>query len=240
MIRVLVADDQALVRAGVRMLLQVTGDMEVVAEAVDGAEAVRLAELHLPDVILMDLRMPRVDGLEASRRILLARPAARIVVLTTFAEDSNVYAALRAGAVGFLVKDDEPERMVDAVRRAATGEQLLAPSVLRRVVARFLAAEEAASVPVPAGLTDRELEVLALVGTGLSNAEIAEELGVGVTTVKSHVAAAMDKLGLRNRIQAAVVAYRTGLVDAAFRPVHHPLRQPFRHSRGGPPGDPLG
>ncbi|MEV6030945.1 response regulator transcription factor [Nonomuraea sp. NPDC052116] len=222
MIRVLVADDQALVRAGVRMLLQATGDMEVVGEAVDGAEAVRLAERHLPDVILMDLRMPRVDGLEAIKRVLAARPGARIVVLTTFAEDANVYAALRAGAVGFLVKDDEPERMVDAVRRAAAGEQLLAPSVLRRVVERFLDAEEQAAAPPPAGLTERELEVLALVGTGLSNAEIAEELHVGVTTVKTHIAAAMEKLGLRNRIQAAVVAHRTGLVDASFRPVRPP------------------
>ncbi|MFG1707298.1 response regulator [Nonomuraea sp. M3C6] len=223
MIRVLVADDQALVRAGVRMLLQATGDLEVVGEAVDGAEAVRLAERHLPDVILMDLRMPRVDGLEATKRVLAARPGARVVVLTTFAEDANVYAALRAGAVGFLVKDDEPERMVDAVRRAAAGEQLLAPSVLRRVVERFLAAEEQAAAPAaPAGLTEREREVLALVGTGLSNAEIAEELHVGVTTVKTHIAAAMDKLGLRNRIQAAVVAHRTGLVDASFRPVRPP------------------
>jgi DNA-binding NarL/FixJ family response regulator len=221
-IRVLVADDQALVRAGVRMLLQATGDMEVVAEAEDGAEAVRLAERHLPDVILMDLRMPRVDGLEAIKRVLAARPSTRIVVLTTFAEDGNVYAALRAGAVGFLVKDDDPERMVDAVRRAAAGEQLLAPSVLRRVVERFLAAEEQAAPVVPPGLTERELEVLALVGTGLSNAEIAEELHVGVTTVKTHIAAAMEKLGLRNRIQAAVVAHRTGLVDASFRPVRHP------------------
>ncbi|MEV4114350.1 response regulator transcription factor [Nonomuraea sp. NPDC049695] len=222
MIRVLVADDQALVRAGVRMLLQAAGDMEVVGEAEDGAEAVRLAERHLPDVILMDLRMPRVDGLEAIKRVLAARPGIRIVVLTTFAEDADVYAALRAGAVGFLVKDDEPERMVDAVRRAATGEQLLAPSVLRRVVERFLSAEEQAAAPPPAGLTERELEVLALVGTGLSNAEIADELHVGVTTVKTHIAAAMDKLGLRNRIQAAVVAHRTGLVDASFRPVRQP------------------
>jgi DNA-binding NarL/FixJ family response regulator len=222
-IRVLVADDQALVRAGVRMLLQATGDMEVVGEAEDGAEAVRLAERHLPDVILMDLRMPRVDGLEAIKRELAVRPKSRIVVLTTFAEDGNVYAALRAGAVGFLVKDDEPERMVDAVRRAAAGEQLLAPSVLRRVVERFLDAEEQAAAPAaPTGLTERELEVLALVGTGLSNAEIAEELHIGVTTVKTHIAAAMDKLGLRNRIQAAVVAHRTGLVDASFRPVRPP------------------
>ncbi|TMR13548.1 response regulator transcription factor [Nonomuraea turkmeniaca] len=234
MIRVLVADDQALVRAGVRMLLQAAGDMEVVGEAEDGAEAVRLAERHLPDVILMDLRMPRVDGLEAIKRVLAARPGARIVVLTTFAEDANVYAALRAGAVGFLVKDDEPERMVDAVRRAAAGEQLLAPSVLRRVVERFLTAEEQAAAPPPPGLTDRELEVLALVGTGLSNAEIAEKLHVGVTTVKTHIAAAMDKLGLRNRIQAAVVAHRTGLVDASFRPVR---RGPAEGSATGQTGD---
>jgi DNA-binding NarL/FixJ family response regulator len=225
-IRVLIADDQVLVRAGVRMLLQANSDMEVVGEAGDGAEAVRLAERLLPDVILMDLRMPLVDGLEAIRRVLAARPAIRIVVLTTFAEDSNVYAALRAGAVGFLVKDDEPQRMVDAVRRAHAGEQLLAPSVLRRVVDRFLDAEEQAA-PAPRGLTEREVEVLALVGTGLSNAEIAEELHVGVTTVKSHMAAAMEKLGLRNRIQAAVVAHRTGLVDASFRPVRPP--------RSGPP-----
>lgn len=232
MIRVLIADDQVLVRAGVRMLLQANSDMEVVGEADDGAEAVRLAERHLPDVILMDLRMPRVDGLEAIRRVLAARPGARIVVLTTFAEDANVYAALRAGAVGFLVKDDEPERMVDAVRRAHAGEQLLAPSVLRRVVERFLDAEERAAVPGPRGLTEREVEVLALVGTGLSNAEIAERLHVGVTTVKTHIAAAMDKLGLRNRIQAAVVAHRSGLVDASFRPVRPP--------RGGPANSPRG
>ncbi|GLW06553.1 DNA-binding response regulator [Microtetraspora sp. NBRC 13810] len=221
MIRVLVADDQALVRAGVRMLLQATGEMEVCAEAVDGTQAVRLCELHRPDVVLMDLRMPRMDGLEACRRILAAWPPARVVVLTTFADDANVYAALRAGAIGFLVKDDEPERMLDAVRRAAAGEPLLAPSVLRRVVERALAAEEQAAQPVPASLTGRELEVLALVGAGLSNAEIAETLSVGVTTVKTHVAAAMDKLGLRNRIQAAVVAHRIGLVDASFRPVRN-------------------
>ncbi|MEV0150202.1 MULTISPECIES: response regulator transcription factor [unclassified Nonomuraea] len=219
MIRVVVADDQALVRAGVRMLLQASGDMEVVGEADDGAKAVHLAELHKPDVILMDLRMPRVDGLEAIKRVLSSSPAARIVVLTTFAEDADVYAALRAGAIGFLLKDDEAERMVEAVRRAAAGEPLLAPSVLRRVVERALDAQAHADLPTPAGLTERELDVLALLGTGLSNAEIADELHIGVTTVKTHVAGVMEKLGLRNRIQAAVVAHRVGLVDAAFRTV---------------------
>ncbi|OUC98220.1 response regulator [Streptosporangium minutum] len=233
MIRVVIADDQALVRAGVRMLLQAAGEMEVCGEAVDGAQAVQQAELLRPDVLLMDLRMPRMDGLEATRRILGSWPGARIVILTTFAEDENVYAALRAGAIGFLVKDDEPERMVDAVRRAAAGEPLLAPSVLRRVVERALAAEEQAAVQVPAGLTDRELEVLALVGVGLSNAEIADALHVGVTTVKTHVSTAMDKLGLRNRTQAAVVAHRIGLVDAEFRPVANPPRGvPRSHPSG--------
>ncbi|WP_433345640.1 response regulator [Microtetraspora malaysiensis] len=218
MIRVLVADDQALVRAGVRMMLEAAGDAEICGEAADGAQAVHLAERLLPDVILMDLRMPRVDGLEATRRILAARPSARIVVLTTFAEDDNVYGALRAGALGFLVKDDAPERIVDAVRRAAQGEPLLAPSVLRRVVERALAAEREA-VSLPRGLTEREVQVLTLVGMGLSNAEIGERLRVGVTTVKSHVAAVMEKLELRNRTQAAVVAHRLGLVDSGFRPV---------------------
>ncbi|GAA0986705.1 response regulator transcription factor [Acrocarpospora macrocephala] len=218
MIRVVIADDQALVRSGVRMLLQTAGDMEVCGEASDGAQAVQLAERHRPNVLLMDLRMPRVDGLEATRRILAAWPAARIVVLTTFAEDDNIYAALRAGAIGFLVKDDEAERMVDAVRKAAAGEPLLAPSVLRRVVERALTAEQRpARSPVPSGLTRRELEVLALIGMGLSNAEIADRLHVGLTTVKSHVSTAMEKLRLRNRIQAAVVAHRMGLVDSAFR-----------------------
>ncbi|GLX01832.1 response regulator transcription factor [Microtetraspora sp. NBRC 16547] len=218
MIRVLVADDQALVRAGVRMMLEAAGDTEICGEAADGAQAVRLAEELLPDVILMDLRMPRVDGLEATRRILAARPSSRIVVLTTFADDDNVYGALRAGALGFLVKDDSPDRIVDAVRRAAQGEPLLAPSVLRRVVERALAAERD-TVPIPRGLTEREVQVLTFVGMGLSNAEIGERLHVGVTTVKSHVAAVMEKLELRNRTQAAVVAHRLGLVDAGFRPV---------------------
>ncbi|MEV4459586.1 response regulator transcription factor [Microbispora sp. NPDC049633] len=221
MIRVVVADDQALVRAGVRMMLEAAGDMEVCGEAADGAEAVRLTERHRPDVVLMDLRMPRVDGLEATRRILAAQPSARIVVLTTFSEDASLYAALGAGALGFLVKDDPPARMVESVRRAAAGEPPLAPSVLRRVVERALAAERQAA-PLPPGVTEREAQVLTLVGVGLSNAEIADRLHVGVTTVKSHVAALIEKLGLRNRTQAAVLAHRFGLVDTAFNPVDPP------------------
>jgi DNA-binding NarL/FixJ family response regulator len=216
-IRVLIADDQRLVRAGARVLLEAAGDIEVAGEAADGAEAVRLAERLRPDVVLMDIRMPRVDGLEATRRLLAGLPSARVVVLTTFAEDENVYAALRAGAIGFLVKDDEPEAMIDAVRRAVRGDPWLAPDVLRRVVARAVAAGEGPARPPDPGLTPREREVLALLGTGLSNAEIGAALHIGVTTVKTHIGAAMERLGLRNRVQAAVAAHRLGLVDPDHR-----------------------
>jgi len=227
MIRVLVVDDQALVRAGVTLLLRTAGE-DVVGEAADGHEAVRLAEYLRPDVILMDLRMPRVDGIEATRRILNAQPAIRVVMLTTFDDDAEVYGALRAGAVGYLLKDGEPDAMVDAVRRAAQGESLLAPAVLARVVARAVQAhgEDTADDPTEraelARLTPRELQVLTLVGAGRSNAEIGQALHLGVTTVKSHVAAVIEKLGLRNRIQAAVLAHRRGLVDDRFRPVSDP------------------
>jgi DNA-binding NarL/FixJ family response regulator len=212
------------------MLLSTAGGFEIAGEASDGHEAVMAAARLRPDVILMDIRMPRVDGIEATRRILESRPHARVLVLTTFADDANLYGALGAGAVGFLVKDGPPEEMIDAVRRAARGEPLLAPPVLARIVARALQAHHEtdreanrtpADTPPPAlgQLSGREREVLALVGAGLSNAEIGETLHLGVTTVKTHVSAAMDKLGLRNRVQAAVVAHRLGLVDDDFRPI---------------------
>jgi len=227
-IRAIVVDDQGLVRAGVRVLLQTASDIEVVGEAADGHEAVRLAERLRPDVVLMDIRMPRVDGIEATRRILTSVPQANILMLTTFAEDDDVYGALAAGAVGFLVKDGQPEDMIDAVRRAARGEPLLAPTVLARVVERARRSHDAdratAAQPAPdtetlARLTPRERDVLTLIGAGLSNADIAARLHLGITTVKTHIVALLDKLGVRNRVQAGVLAHRFGLVDDDFRPV---------------------
>lgn len=221
MIRVLVVDDQAVVRAGVSLLLRAAGE-DVVGEAADGVEAVRLAERLHPEVVLMDLRMPRLDGVEATRRIVRAQPASRVVMLTTFGEDAEVYGALSAGAVGYLLKDGEPSELIDAVRRAAQGEPLLSPAVLAKVVKRAVAAHDQAVTrsgePTDlAGLTPRERDVLALVGVGQSNAEIAETLHIGVTTVKTHLATMTDKLGLRNRTQAAVTAHRLGLVDDSFQ-----------------------
>ncbi|MFE9657620.1 response regulator [Micromonospora sp. NPDC006431] len=226
MIRVLVVDDQTLVRAGVGLLLRTADGFEVVGEAGNGHDAVRLAERLRPDVILMDLRMPRMDGIEATRRILDRQPSARVLVLTTFADDVNVYGALGAGAIGYLVKDGAPEELIDSVRRAARGETLLAPPVLARVLRRALAAHDRDRRPHPdpraAGLrllSPREREVLALVGAGLSNVEIGARLHLGVTIVKTHVSAAMEKLELRNRVQAAVLAHRLGLVDDDFNPL---------------------
>jgi DNA-binding NarL/FixJ family response regulator len=231
MIRTLVVDDQGLVRAGLRVLLDMAPDIEVVAEAADGHEAVRLAERLRPDVVLMDIRMPRVDGIEATKRILAATPTANVLILTTFANDDNVYGALAAGAVGFLVKDGEPHEMIDAVQRAARGESLLAAPVLARVVDRARRAYHAdradGAEPDPdaaalATLTPRERDVLSLVGAGLSNAEIAGELHLGVTTVKTHIVAVLDKLRIRNRVQAGILAHRLGLVGEDFRPVNPP------------------
>jgi DNA-binding NarL/FixJ family response regulator len=225
MIRTLVVDDQALVRAGVRVLLQTASDIDVVGEAADGHEAVRLAERLRPDVVLMDIRMPRVDGIEATRRVLAAAPTTNVLMLTTFADEDYVYDALTAGAVGFMVKDGEPDAMIDAVRRAVRGEPMLAPPVLALVVERARLSHRADRDAQPdnavlARLTSRERDVLTLIGAGLSNAEIATRLHLGVTTVKTHIVALLDKLAVRNRVQAGIVAHRLGLVDDDFRPRH--------------------
>jgi DNA-binding NarL/FixJ family response regulator len=212
-IRVLIADDQALMRTGFRMILDAEDDIEVVGEAVDGEDALRHYRALAPDVVLMDVRMPAMDGIEATRRLTATDPPARVLILTTFDLDEYVYEALRAGASGFLLKDRPPEELVAAVRVVAAGEALLAPSVTRRLIEEF-AARPAAPTPPPelAELTDREREVLALIARGLSNAEIARELFVAETTVKTHVGHVLRKLRIRDRAQAVVIAYESGLV----------------------------
>jgi DNA-binding NarL/FixJ family response regulator len=214
---VLIVDDQALVRAGFRMILEAEEDMDVVGEAADGREAVAEARRLRPDVVLMDVRMPEVDGIEATRRLLGGNGAAvRIVMLTTFDMDEYVYDALRAGASGFLLKDVPPEQLVDGIRAVARGDALLAPSVTRRVIEEFVRRPPASVrtlAPQLEGLTARELEVLKLIARGLSNAEIATELFVSETTVKTHVAHVLMKLDLRDRVQAVVAAYESGLVE---------------------------
>ncbi len=212
---VVVADDQALVRAGFRMILEAQPDIRVVAEAADGAAAVEAVRRHRPDVVLMDVRMPEMDGLEATRRILAA-PAvtSRVVILTTFDLDEYVYEALRLGASGFLLKDVSPEQLVLSVRLIAGGDQLLAPSITRRLIERFARDPGLATPPEIDRLTARELEVLRLLGRGRSNAEIADLLVLSEATVKTHVAHVLAKLGLRDRVQAVVLAYETGLIRA--------------------------
>ena len=217
-IGVLVADDQSMVRAGFRLLLAGEPDIDVVAEAGNGREAVDKAARFRPAVVLMDIRMPELDGIQASRRILAANPDARILILTTFALDEYVYEALQAGVSGFVLKDDPPEQLIAAIRTVAAGEALLSPSITRRVISRF------AKLPRPTApkeldeLTSRELEVFRLIARGLSNAEIGERLFITDTTVKSHVTHVLHKLNLRDRVQAVVLAHQAGLVDAEGPP----------------------
>jgi DNA-binding NarL/FixJ family response regulator len=211
-VSVLVVDDQTLVRAGFVRLLETEPGIAVAGEAADGLEALEAARRTRPDVVLMDIRMPRLDGLQATARLTATQPGTRVVVLTTFDLDEYVFEALRAGASGFLLKDAPPDELVHAIRVVAAGEALLAPSVTRRLIAEF------ARTPVPraddrlARLTPRERDVLALVATGLSNAEIAARLFLGESTVKTHLTAVLTKLGLRDRVQAVVLAYESGLV----------------------------
>ncbi|MFD7688916.1 response regulator [Streptomyces sp. NPDC059781] len=215
-LRAVIADDQALVRTGFRMILAADG-IEVTAEAADGAEAVAAVRRTRPDVVLMDIRMPEMDGIEATRRIIGdAGPAGtRVVILTTYDLDHYVYAALTAGASGFLLKDVTPEHLVAALRLVRTGDALLAPTITRRLIERFARHDEPQTIAPhrdPSGLTPRELEVLRLLATGLSNAELASRLFLSPTTVKTHVGRILSKLDLRDRVQAVVFAYETGLI----------------------------
>ena len=212
-IRVLVADDQSMVRAGFRMLLAGEGDIEVVAEAENGREAIEKAARFNPDVILMDIRMPELDGLQATRRILAEENGARILILTTFDLDEYVYEALSAGASGFVLKDDSPEQLLAAIRTVAAGDALLSPTVTKRVIKQF------ARLPRPDPpkeldeLSERERDVFRLMARGLSNGEIGQELYISETTVKTHVTHVLQKLGLRDRVQAVVLAHRTGVFE---------------------------
>jgi DNA-binding NarL/FixJ family response regulator len=218
-IRVLIVDDQSLVRAGFRLVLENHSDFEVVGEASNGREAIHSARRLQPDVVLMDIRMPELDGIAATREITAAHPA-RVLVLTTYDLDEYVYDALQAGASGFLLKDTPPAQLADGIRAVAAGEALLAPTVTRRLIEEFarVGATRRARPPELDELTARELEVLQLLARGLSNAEIAEALVVGDTTVKTHVTHVLTKLGLRDRVQAVVLAYESGLVTPGRPP----------------------
>jgi DNA-binding NarL/FixJ family response regulator len=221
-IRVLVADDQSMIRAGFRMLLAHEPDIEVVAEAGNGRDAVHQAARFDPTVVLMDIRMPELDGLEATRRILAADDRARVLILTTFDLDEYVFEALSAGASGFVLKDDPPEQLIAAIRTVAAGDALLSPAVTKRVIRQFARIPRR---PPPSGLdelTAREHEVLRLIALGRSNAEIAQELFITEGTVKTHVTHVLQKLGLRDRVQAVVLAYQSGLFESeGERPLGH-------------------
>jgi DNA-binding NarL/FixJ family response regulator len=213
-IRVLVADDQSMVRAGFRMLLGGEEDIEVVAEASNGLEAVDKAARFQPTVVLMDIRMPELDGLQATRRILAAADAPRILILTTFDLDEYVFEALSAGASGFVLKDEPPEQLIAAIRTVAAGEALLSPGITKRVIRQFVRIPRHAPPEEFDLLTAREQDVFRLIAKGLSNTEIAQELFITETTVKTHITHILQKLDLRDRIQAVVLAYQTGLVEA--------------------------
>ena len=212
-IRALLVDDQSMVRAGLRMLLSGEPDIDVVAEAGNGVAAVAHAARLRPDIVLMDIRMPELDGLEATRRILVADPSARVLILTTFDLDEYVYQALQAGASGFVLKDDPPERLISAVRTIAAGDALLSPSVTKKVIRHFARLHWAPPPPAVGTLTSRELNVFELLARGLSNAEIGKALFISETTVKTHVTRVLQKLELRDRAQAIVLAYQSHLFD---------------------------
>jgi DNA-binding NarL/FixJ family response regulator len=216
-VTVLVADDQSMVRAGFRMLLAGEEDIEVVAEASNGIEAIDKAARFHPTVILMDIRMPELDGLQATRRILAADNGARILILTTFDLDEYVYEALAAGASGFVLKDDPPEQLLAAIRTVAAGEALLSPTITKRVIKQFTRVPRPTPPKEFDELTTREREVFRLMANGLSNSEIAQNLYISDTTVKTHITHILQKLNLRDRVQAVVLAYRTGLFDADAR-----------------------
>ncbi|GAA4736062.1 response regulator [Phytohabitans rumicis] len=217
MIRVLVADDQAIVRAGIAAVLAAEPDIEVVGQSADGAAAVAQVRALRPDVAVLDIRMPGLDGLTATARIIAEVPATRVVVLTTFGLDEYVFAALRAGAAGFVLKDADPERVVDAVRVVAGGDALLDPGVTRRLIDRFAAGPGPGDAERLAALTPRETDVLRQVARGLSNVEVAGALGISPATVKDHVAVILGKLGVRDRVQATIAAYEAGLIRPGVR-----------------------
>jgi len=208
----MIADDQRLIRAGFRRLLETEPDLEVVAEAADGLEAIEQFRSHRPDIVLMDIRMPRLDGISATRQLLDQRPMTKVLILTTYDLDEYVYAALRAGASGFLLKDAPPEQLVEAIRVIAAGDALLAPSVTRRLIAEFAARPVPHADPRLSRLTPREQDVLRLVAHGLTNNEIAKRLFLGESTVKTHVANILAKTGCRDRIHIAVLAYESGQI----------------------------